>query len=339
VRSSPRIPVALGLASTLLLLAGCGEDSPSSDATPAAGSPTPSASASATPSSTPSAKVAVAKTLDAITVQGDFGKPPKVSVKTPWRVDKTRTRVLERGSGPDVKPGQTVTVNYVGINGRTGKKFDDSFERGQPASFGLSQVVPGFSKGLVGQRQGSRVLIGIPGADGYDGSGGNPQIDVNVGDSLIFVVDLVAVPLSGPSGAAVKPEKGLPTVSAAGADKAPKITVPKTDPPERLQVQPLIKGKGTKVAENDTITFDYTWVAWEDGRLLEESYTGDPATLPVSGMLPGLRKALTGQTVGSRVLMVIPPSEGYPEGNATPKIDKDETVVIVADILFTQSPM
>ena len=38
-----------------------------------------------------------------------------------------------------------------------------------------AQVVPGFSKGLTGQRQGSRVLIAMPGKDGYDASGGSPQ--------------------------------------------------------------------------------------------------------------------------------------------------------------------
>ena len=48
-------------------------------------------------------------------------------------------------------------------------------------------------------------------------------------------------------------------------------------------------------------------------------------------------KGLTNQTVGSRVLLVIPPSQGYPEGNETPKIDKGETLVMVVDLLFTRS--
>ena len=49
-------------------------------------------------------------------------------------------------------------------------------------------------------------------------------------------------------------------------------------------------------------------------------------------------KGLTGQTVGSRVLLVIPPADGYPDGNPTPSVAPDETLVMVVDLLFTQSP-
>jgi peptidylprolyl isomerase len=102
-------------------------------------------------------------------------------------------------------------------------------------------------------------------------------------------------------------------------------------------VQPLIKGKGKKVGANDTITFNYLWVRWSDGKVLEESYSGKPANAPLSGLLPGMVKGLEGQTVGSRVLLVIPPADGYPDGNATPSIKPGETLVMVVDLLFTQS--
>ena len=120
--------------------------------------------------------------------------------------------MLESSKGPLVGEGQSVEVNYYGVNGRTGKKFDESFTNGQPVAFSLAQVVPGFSKGLVGQRQGSRVLIAMPGKDGYDPMGGNPQAGIEVGDTLIFVVDLVDVQLAGPEGSTVQP-RGLPTVT------------------------------------------------------------------------------------------------------------------------------
>ena len=99
-----------------------------------------------------------------------------------------------------------MSVNYYGVNGRTGKKFDESFSRGQAVTFSLAQVVPGFSKGLTGQKQGSRVLIAMPGSDGYDASGGSPQAGIEVGDTLIFVVDIEATTLSGPEGVAGRAE-------------------------------------------------------------------------------------------------------------------------------------
>jgi peptidylprolyl isomerase len=323
--------IVLGLSASLFLV-GCGKD----DAATADSSATavPSASASASPSAT-AAKVAPSNNLDKVSVSGDYGKAPKVTVKKPYVIDKTRTKVLQASDGPVVKAGQTVKVNYYGIDGRTGKKFDESFSGGQPVAFSLDQVVPGFSKGLTGQRKGSRVLIAMPGSDGYDPSGGNAQAGINVGDTLVFVVDLVDVQLSGPEGATVNPPSGLPTVT--GAVDKPTITIPKTDPPAKLVAQPLIKGTGPKVGASDTITFNYRWQAWKDGRLIEQSYGAKPASFQLGGLVPGMQKGLAGQTVGSRVLLVIPPAQGYPNGNADPKIDKNETLVMVVDLLFTQA--
>jgi peptidylprolyl isomerase len=284
------------VASSLTLLAACGDDGdPGASASPSAtasGSPAESASPSAS-------KVSVkpSTNLNAIKVTGAYGKQPKVAVKAPWAIDKTRTKVLSEGDGPAIAEGATVTLNYAGINARTGKTFDDSFSRGEPATFSLAQVVPGFAKGLTGQRQGSRVLIAMPGADGYDAGGGNPQIEVQVGDTLLFVVDVVAAPLAGPEGEKVEPSAGLPTVTDSAG--VPEVTMPKTDPPTKLTVQPLIKGKGAEVTESDTITFDYRWYTW-DGRML----------------------------------LIVPPADGYPEGNATPKIEKGTTLVLVVDLLF-----
>lgn len=318
------------VAASLMGLAACGDEGdPAANASPSApasGSPSTSASPSAS-----KAPVPVSKNTDAIKVTGEYGKEPKVTFKAPFAIDKTQTRVLSEGKGPKLAEGTTVTVDYYGVNGRTGKPFDDSFSRGEPATFSLAQVVPGFSKGLTGQRQGSRVLIAMPGADGYDASGGSPQAGIEVGDTLLFVVDIVAAPLEGPEGEKVAPAAGLPTVTDKGG--VPEVTMPKTDPPTKLTVQPLIKGEGAKVTEADTITFDYRWYTWE-GQLLEDSYESGPQQYQVAGLLPGMAKGLVGQTVGSRVLLIVPPADGYPDGNATPKIEKNTTLVLVVDILF-----
>ena len=324
----------------MLFLFGCGDNKPAE--TPASASPSTPAATPATPSATPSASktpkpkpIKASNNLDKVRVTGAYGKAPKVKVDSPWAIDQTRTKVLEPGKGPVIGAGQSVEVNYYGVNGRTGKTFDESFSRGQPVAFSLAQVVPGFSKGLTGQRQGSRVLIAMPGKDGYDASGGSPQAGIKVGDTLIFVVDLVDVQLPGPEGTTVQPKAGLPAVADKGGK--PEITIPESKPPTALEIQPLIKGKGKKVGGNDVITFNYTWVRWSDGKVLEESYGGQPATTALSGLLPGMVKGLEGQTVGSRVLLVIPPSDGYPDGNATPSVKPGETLVMVVDLLFAQS--
>ena len=150
--------------------------------------------------------------------------------------------MLTPSNGAVVKAGQTVEVNYHGVDGRTGETFDSSFTRGTPIAFSLDQVVPGFSKGLVGQRQGSRVVIAMPGSDGYDPSGGNPQAGIEVGDTLIFVVDLVGVQLAGPQGTPVKPKEGLPTVTVKNGQ--PEITVPKSRPADHPAGAAADQGQG-----------------------------------------------------------------------------------------------
>jgi peptidylprolyl isomerase len=330
VLAIPRKSLLVLALSGSLFLAACGSDGEASSDPSASAVPSASASASAAPK-----KVPTSKNFDKVSVSGDYGKSPKVKVDAPYAVDKTRTKVLVDSDGPVVEAGQTVQVNYYGVDGRTGKKFDESFSTGQPVVFPLDQVVPGFSKGLTGQKKGSRVLIAMPGSDGYDASGGNAQAGIEVGDTLVFVVDLVDVQLSEPAGAAVKPKAGLPTVT--GALDKPEITIPKSDPPKQLVVQPLIKGKGAKVGPGDTITFAYRWEIWDDGRLVEQSYGSKPGSSPLAGLVTGLQEGLAGQTVGSRVLLVIPPDKGYPDGNAEPKVNKGETLVMVVDLLFTQA--
>ncbi len=326
--------VVTGVISSVLALAACGDNKASSTDT---ASPSPAATASATPSASasPSASVKVSDNLDAVKVIGAYGTTPKVVFKPPFAIDKTRTEVVDPSDGPKVADGSMVTVNYYAVNGRTGKVFDQSFEGGKPVSFSLAQVVPGFQKGLTGQHQGSRVLIAMPGSDGYDSAGGNAQAGINVGDTLLFVVDIVQAQLSGPSGTAVKPKAGLPTVTDHNG--TPVVTVPKTAPPTTLQIQPLILGTGPKVAATDTVTMNYLWQTW-DGRQLETTYGAQPATLAMSKALAGLKKGLVHQPVGSRVLIVVPPgNDGYPNGNDKPKVEKTDTLIFVVDILFTQS--
>ena len=112
--------------------------------------------------------------------------------------------------------------------------------------------------------------------------------------------------------------------------------MPKSDPPKTLVVQPLIKGNGPKVAAGRPRHLRLCWYTW-DGKLVESSYAADPGSAELAKLLPGLKKGLVNQTVGSRVLLVVPPADGYPSGNASPKIEKNTTLVFVVDILFSQA--
>ncbi len=339
-----KTPLARGLAvlaaaAMLLFASGCSDNGntsePGPSSTPAA---SPSASASATPSETPTATPTPAPaigSIDEVSVEGEVGSSPLVNGPFPFSIAETASKVLNEGSGPVVNDiTEVLELNYIGVNARTGTEFDSSFMRGKAAVFGLEQVVPGFQKGLVGKKLGDRVLIVMNSADGYDASGGNAQAGIELGDTLVFVVEILNKAFDEPTGESVAPADGLPTV--AFADGKPTVTMPTTAPPTQVVTQTLIKGQGRAVTATDAVSVRYAMYNWADGTELYSTYGGNIETGALSGLIEGWREGLVGQTTGSRVLMVVPPAKAYPNGNGTPSIEKDATLVFVIDIAFAQ---
>ncbi len=99
-------------------------------------------------------------------------------------------KVIKAGNGATPTANDNVTVNYEGklIDG---KIFDSSFERKQPASFLLSNVIPGWQEGLMLMKEGASYELYIPSDLGYGDQGYPP--DIPGGSVLIFKVDLMKV--------------------------------------------------------------------------------------------------------------------------------------------------
>ena len=97
----------------------------------------------------------------AATVRGDPGvdTAPSVEVGAPFSVTQTQVKTLTAGDGTVVAPTATVSVCYMGVNGRDGSVFDSSYQRGAPVEFALDQVVPCFQKAIAGQTVGSTVAV------------------------------------------------------------------------------------------------------------------------------------------------------------------------------------
>jgi len=319
------VPVIVAAA---FALTACG----SPTASPSA-SPSGTVAASATPSA--SATVAPQTNLDGILVTGKWLKTPKVSFKAPFVIDQTRSKVLRPGKGATVLDSGLVTVHYYGVNGRTGKVFDQSYARKASITFSLAGVVAGFRLGLTGQKVGSRVLMAMSGTDGYDSLGGNAEAGIEVGDTLVFVVDILGASLSQPSGKVVAPSAGSPGVTGGAADK-PTVTMPGTAAPAKMSAQSLIAGGGAKVAKGDTIYVRYVGYSWKTGKLIDDQWT--PSEGALASTISGWQKGLVGKPVGSRVLLVLPPADGYPEGSNNPPLEAGDTIVYVIDILYTYQP-
>jgi peptidylprolyl isomerase len=320
---------AAGLIALTVALSSCG--SPGS--TPSA-SGSASASPSASPTPSPSAPVKVSDNLKPIKVSGDVGAKPKVTIAAPFTIDRTRFDVLVKGKGHRVGAGAVVKVHYHGSNGRTGKLFQETYSAKQPATFSLDGVVAGFRLGLQNQRVGSRILVAMPGSDGYDQAGGQPDIGVEVGDTLVFVVDILDGSVAGPTGAAIAPKAGLPKVT--DTDGKPTIAIPAGNPPSSMVVQPLTAGSGRKVTAKDVIVVHYLGVSWKTGKVIEDKYAVLDSG-PLANTIPGWQKGLVGKRVGQRVLLVLPPADGYPQGSNNPPVEAGDTVVYVVDLLYASA--
>jgi len=178
------------------LLAGCGSSDSDSDdsasSTAAADAPDTSQSC---PTEAPAADTKPQWSLD-----GESGKlemtgstdsaGPLIKVTKPFKVAKTTVQTLTAGTGPEVSDTATVTVCYTGVNGRDGNVFDSAYQRGEPTSFGVSGVVAGFGKALVGQKVGSTVGVAIIPADGYPD--GQPGAGIEKDDTIVFAIKILA---------------------------------------------------------------------------------------------------------------------------------------------------
>ncbi len=118
-------------------------------------------------------------------------------------------KVLKEGTGPKPKPGDTVTVNYEGklIDGTV---FDSSYKRGEPATFPVTGVIPGWTEALQLMKEGAKWELFIPPSLAYGERGAGPVIGPN--STLIFTVELLKVTPQGCRAAG----KGTPGQGSSG---------------------------------------------------------------------------------------------------------------------------
>ena len=126
-------------------------------------------------------------------VNAEFGDRPTIEFPTEIAPAGLKVVELVEGNGPMVRRGDTVTVNYHGVVWGKDTPFDSSFDRHQPATFGIGvgQVIKGWDQTVPGHNVGSRLVVSIPPEYGY-GSRGVPQAGIGGEDTLVFVIDIIS---------------------------------------------------------------------------------------------------------------------------------------------------
>jgi len=276
--------------------------------------------------------------LHGITITGDFGKAPEVKWDGKLDVSKTETTVLTEGDGDKVADGDQVSANIWVGNGATQKQAYSTYDAGQPENIPASDDLnPVFKEAILGQTVGSRVAVTAAAKDAF-GESGNPQMGIGNKDSVLFVVDLMdaSTPLDGPDGKEQPAPSWAPGLVTDG-DKITGLDFSGTPEPNgKLRSAALIEGSGDKVKKGQNITVNYLGQVYGGKKPFDESYSKSPASfaIGVGQVVPGWDKTLVGAKVGSRMVLALPPADGYgKKGNPDAGIKGTDTLYFVVDIL------
>ena len=275
-----------------------------------------------------------------VSATGSFGAAPAVKIPAQKADSKLYVKTEIKGSGQTLAKSEAFLSNYVVYiwSGKTHKLVLSTYTATPQVLSGT--LLPGLQTALQGQKMGSRVLAVLPPKYGY-GASGNSQVGVTGSDTLVFVVDMIKdyAATDSASGAAVSSGGGsLPTVTAT-TGKAPTVKIPTSSPPSSLVVKTLIKGSGPALAKGEYVVTQYVGLNWRTRAVFDSSWSrGAPLGFQLDAspeqIIPGWDKGLVGVPVGSRVLLVIPPKDGYGSaGQSSVGIKGTDTLVFVVDIL------
>lgn len=102
---------------------------------------------------------------------------------------------IEVGTGEEVRPGATIRAHYTGALCKNGIIFQSSYDFGDAITFGLDQVVKGWTVGVPGMKIGGTRRLIIPAEMAYGEASPAPNIPAN--SDLVFDIDLIAIPRNG----------------------------------------------------------------------------------------------------------------------------------------------
>ncbi|PKH40501.1 peptidylprolyl isomerase [Nocardioides alpinus] len=280
--------------------------------------------------------------LSSVTIEGEQGVEPKVTFDGQLDGSQAETEVLVEGDGDEVADGDTVSANWWIGNGFTEKEAQSTYTKdGAPQSVELSDdILPFLREAMIGNQVGDRVVLLTSAEEAY-GEAGNPSIGIGNKDAVLVIVDILGTketvpPLDGPQGEEKTPAGWAPTLIEEGDVITGLDFTDAHTPTGKLIATTLIKGDGPVVKEGQTLTVDYLGQVYNADKPFDESYSKEPAEFPigVGQVIDGWDQRLVGRTVGSRVILEIPPAQGYgAEGNEQAGIKGTDTLFFVVDIL------
>jgi peptidylprolyl isomerase len=286
------------------------------------------------------------KASELVTAESSGQNAVVASFPTPLKTTGIEMSVIREGEGEPARARGFVDFDvsmFLGADGSfvIGSEYD-------PANPVRRPVEPGsdvfFADVLQCALPGSQLVVTATAEEVF----GPIQEDATLqnASTLVLIVDVHGTYLPKADGAPRLPQSGLPTIVQT-ADGVHGLSFPTSPAPRELRVSVLRQGDGEAIARGDYVTAHLTGAVWETRQIFITSFEGVLPLLFVAdnflesstgeGVAPGLADALIGRTVGSQILVSIPPELGYPPGLQPPGVSDGQTTVYVLDILGTRN--
>lgn len=313
---------AIGLAA-LLALSACAVRSP------VLGGPAP------TPASTAPACAQPGPASDSVQVDADLGEAPVIVADGPYDVDRVERSVLVPGSGEPAAEGDLVAVAVTIMNATSGERAPGTATA--RVLLDPDALQPGLLATILCTPAGGRV-VGVVPADQAFGGAGQPELAIGPDDDLVLVVDVLQIIPQTAVGDEVPLPGDFPAVEVGTAsDGSPTLTLPDSEPPAATVSAVLIAGAGPVVASGDEFLVQFRAVNWRTHEVFDDTWDDAPRSLLT--VLPGVDAAIVGSSVGSRIVVVVAPGDGFGStGSPSSGVLPTDTVVYVVDILATTPP-
>jgi hypothetical protein len=305
----------------------------------------------------PNATSGAASQAFAAATTGAFGSPDVTNAPTPTRVTHAETTVEHKGTGLLLGPEDEALTQISVFLGSTGAILQSTADSTTRKFTGAGALIPvGVKTVPIGrylscERVGSRSVTVLTAKEYFGTAAAATSASVSPTASLVIVTDITHGYRGRATGVLQPAQPDFPSVVTSG-NGTPGLTFDLQTPPKKLAVEVVRRGSGAKLKADDpvllqvqgvewtnpaaTTTFDSTWTSGSSPRfypLKALSPNGDASTgAAVYSLDPGSVKALVGQTIGSQILVVVPPKFGYPSGKA-PSGYPTGTLVFVYDIL------
>ncbi|MCW2813789.1 MAG: hypothetical protein JWN84_1244 [Nocardioides sp.] len=307
---------------------------------------------SACGSETPGTGLEFADRLDAVDISGDVGDA-KVEFTRRMEAGELESETLVEGTGEELADEDKVFVNYVLGNGYTQQATLDSVgddatpievtvgadENAEPAT--LDDVLRNLLRDHVeaGVTRGTRIVLTGSTEAMFGGLSQSPALateGIGNEDGLVLVADIMDVTvLEGPEGTPGKQPVWAPKLvfNGNGPTSFDFAGIPAPAAKDPLLKAVLKKGEGKTVGEGDLLVLDYLGSLHDAAKPFDESYSKEPIQAPAGSFVEGFNEAVAGQTVGSRILIRIPPAKGYGKEGQGETIPAGSTLYFVVDIL------